>query len=98
MSKSKSLWFQRIATVGCVVCRRLGTPTLGARIELHHIAEGSGLRSDYAAVPLCSEHHRGNSGVHGMGTKGFCKLYRLPGESEYGLLVWLCEDLAQTLT
>jgi hypothetical protein len=22
-------------------------------------------------LPLCPEHHRGNNGVHGLGTKGF---------------------------
>jgi hypothetical protein len=26
-----------------------------------------------AAIPLCPEHHRGNTGVHGLGTKGFPK-------------------------
>jgi hypothetical protein len=25
------------------------------------------------AIPLCPEHHRGNTGLHGLGTKGFTK-------------------------
>jgi hypothetical protein len=29
--------------------------------------------SNSAAIPLCPEHHRGNTGVHGLGTKGFPK-------------------------
>jgi len=30
-----------------------------------------------------------------MGVKAFCGLYRPPGDSEYGLLIWLIEDLAK---
>jgi hypothetical protein len=30
-----------------------------------------------------------------MGTERFCKLFRVPGETEYGLYVWLLEDLAK---
>jgi len=26
-------------------------------------------------IPLCPEHHRGATGVHGLGTKGFPKHY-----------------------
>ena len=29
--------------------------------------------SHYDAIPLCPEHHRGNTGIHGLGTKGFPK-------------------------
>lgn len=83
----------RVARLPCVVCRRLGFAA--GPVELHHVAEGSGLRSDYAVAALCQEHHRGQSGLHGMGARLFVKLYRVPGESEYGLLVWVNEDLAR---
>lgn len=83
----------RVASIGCVVCRRFTEG--GGRVELHHVAEGSGLRSDYAVVPLCVEHHRGGAGLHGMGPKAFIRLYRPPGDSEYGLLIWLAEDMAR---
>ena len=83
---------QKVAENGCVVCRRLGT---NSPAEVHHVAEGSGLRSDFAVAGLCPEHHRGKSGLHGMGAKAFVKLYRVPGETEYGLLVWVNEDLAR---
>jgi hypothetical protein len=82
-----------VASVGCVVCRRFfeaGTPA-----EIHHVAEGSGLRSDFAVCPLCVEHHRGKTGLHGMGVKAFCVAYRVPGETEYGLLVWVNEDVTR---
>lgn len=89
-----------VRQLDCVVCRRF-EPT-GLPIELHHVAEGSGQRSDFAVVPLCGSqtdggHHRGGAGLHGMGTKEFLRLYRPPGESEYGLLIWMIEDLARFL-
>lgn len=27
--------------------------------------------SDWDVIPLCPEHHRGRTGVHGLGTKAF---------------------------
>ena len=82
-----------IAGLGCLLGRR-GYQCAGDT-ELHHVAEGSGLRSDWALVPLCDEHHTGGAGLHGMGPKAFIRLYRPPGDSEYGLLVWLLEDMAK---
>jgi len=29
----------------------------------------------FNAIPLCPEHHRGRTGVHGLGTKRFVKQY-----------------------
>lgn len=84
---------ERVASVGCVVCRRLYARYVAC--EVHHVAEGSGKRSDFAVAGLCPEHHQGGSGLHGMGTKRFCALYRLPFENEYGLLVWVNEDLTR---
>ena len=77
----------------CLICRRLGTQSAG--VVLHHVAEGSGLRSPWALVPLCPAHHIGEAGIHGMGSKAFLRLYRPPGDSEFGLLVWLLEDMAR---
>ncbi len=83
-----------ISVIGCLI-RRRGFGGCQGATELHHVAEGSGLRSDWALVPLCAEHHRGKAGLHGMGTKAFINLYRPPGDSEYGLLVWMLEDMAK---
>lgn len=83
----------RLRDLGCLVCRRilgLITPP-----ELHHIATGSGARSPWAVVPLCAEHHRGATGLHGLSARSFVSRYRIPGETEYGLFVWLLEDLAR---
>ena len=92
MNKAESAHVERVASVGCVVCRRLYGRFVPCQI--HHIAEGSGLRSHFAVAGLCEEHHLGQSGFHRMG-KQFLKLFRIPGESEYGLLVLVNEDLAK---
>lgn len=93
MSAASARWMSTIAPLGCVVGKRHAG--CQGPVELHHVAEGSGLRSDFSAVPICAGHHRGPGGFHGMGGKAFIRLYRPPGDSEYGLLVWLCEDLAK---
>lgn len=67
------------------------------RIHLHHVAEGSGVRNEWALVPLCELHHTGPAGLHGMGVRAFCRLFRPPGETEWGLLAWVNEDIAKLL-
>ena len=90
MTKAESDWLELVASVGCVICRRLGHGYTPAQI--HHIAEGSGLRSNYAVCPLCPEHHTGANGFHSL-RKQFLVQYRVPGETEWGLLVWTIEDV-----
>jgi hypothetical protein len=92
---AKANWRHLLASLPCVVGIRHGG-CQGA-VELHHVAEGSGLRHDYGLAPLCREHHQGKSGLHGLGSKSFLRLYRPPGESEYGLLIWTIEDMAHAL-
>lgn len=100
MTKAERDHMDRVASVGCVVCRRLKGHYVPC--ELHHIAEGSGVRSNFGVVGLCGndydDHHdgrdTGGAGFHRLG-KCFMKLYRVPGESEYGLLIWQNEDLAK---
>jgi hypothetical protein len=93
MTRAESEWMESVASLGCCVCRRLGNGYSPAQV--HHVAEGSGLRSNFAVAPLCPEHHTGGAGFHRMG-KQFLKLYRVPGETEYGLLVWVNEDMARS--
>lgn len=95
MSAASSRYLGLIARLPCVVCVSLGQPS--GPVEVHHVSEGSGLRSDYGVAPLCVEHHRGKSGLHGMGAKAFIRLYRPPGDTEYGLLVWTAEQLEKLL-
>lgn len=91
MNRVESAYLSRVAALGCCVCRRVFN--VYSPGEVHHIAEGSGLRSHFAIAPVCPEHHRGQSGFHVLKERAFCARYRVPGESEYGMLVWVNEDL-----
>ena len=74
----------RVADLGCAVCRRQGYE--GTPAELHHPRAGTGAgrrASHMDVIPLCPEHHRGKTGLHGLGTKGFVKHY---GYTEADLL------------
>jgi hypothetical protein len=75
VKKDEKQWLNRVAELGCMVCRRMGYQ--GTPAEIHHLraGQGWGRSSNYNAIPLCPEHHRGNTGVHGLGTKGFVKHY-----------------------
>jgi hypothetical protein len=65
-----------LAALGCVLCRRLYGPHVPGPVELHHMRTKGWGRGDYTTlIPLCREHHQGDSGVHGLGTKGFVKRY-----------------------
>lgn len=88
----------RVSQLGCVVCKRSGEWTHRMPVELHHVAEGSSKRSNFAVVPLCRAHHdphRTGSGFHGMGARRFCQIFNVPWLKEEGLLVWVNEDLAK---
>ena len=71
-----------VASIGCVICREFNG--VYSQASIHHIAEGSGKRSDFMVAGLCYEHHQGSGGLHGMGPKAFLSLYKLP--TEYHLL------------
>jgi hypothetical protein len=76
-TKSEKEHFRKVAELGCSLCRFLGDE--GTIPELHHIRR-AGKRSNAPVIPLCPEHHRGNTGIHGMGRKAFEKKYGLTEE------------------
>lgn len=81
----------RVAEAGCVLCRHLGYGFTAA--EVHHVREGQGASqraSDYLTVGLCPEHHRGRSGLHGLGVRAFYTRYKL---NELDLLAMTLEEL-----
>lgn len=82
MTKEEKDHKQKLARLGCMVCRRIYGINHG-EVELHHLRKGMGWgKGDYTTlIPLCTEHHRGNSGVHGLGTKGFPKRYGFTEEN-----------------
>jgi len=77
--KKEAQYLSKIADIGCIICYRLGY--IGTPAEIHHIRGiglGMGVRnSNYATIPLCPEHHRGNTGYHGMGRKAFERRYEI---------------------
>jgi len=89
-------YMDRVAELGCVLCRHLGfgySPP-----HLHHVKEDQGLSQraeHWLVVPLCPEHHQGKSGLHGLGTKGFYLRYRL---TEIDLLAMTIQCLNSAAT
>lgn len=66
----------KLAALGCMVCRRLFPGIAPGPVELHHLRTGGWGKGDHTTLmPLCTYHHRGDGGVHGLGTRGFVKRY-----------------------
>lgn len=76
MTKAERTHKQALSALGCMACRRLFPGIEPGPVELHHLRSGGWGKGDFRTLmPLCVEHHRGNTGVHGLGTKGFMKHY-----------------------
>ena len=93
MSAASRRHLDRVAALGCILCRRLGNGETPA--EIHHPREGQGAAqraSDWLGTPLCPEHHRGASGLHGLGTRGFAARYKC---DELDLLADTIEAMAR---
>lgn len=77
-TRAESTYMGLVAALGCALCRRLGYGPTPA--EVHHPRRGTGAgqrASHYDTIPLCPEHHRGNTGIHGMGVKAWMAHYGL---------------------
>ena len=65
MTKREKAYMDRVASLGCVVCRNLGHGATPAQI--HHIRAGQGLSQrapNTLVIPLCPSHHTdGGKGV-----------------------------------
>ena len=82
----------RIASMRCALCERLGQ-TQARRTEVHHVREGQGVAqraSDYLAIPLCSDCHRGPQGLHGDRS-----LWKVAKVGELDLLADTIEKIAE---
>lgn len=91
MSSASQRHMARVAADGCSICRRIGYGHTPA--EVHHAREGVGAaqrNSDWMTTGLCPEHHRGESGVHGLGVRAFERTY---GVTELELVAETLERL-----
>ena len=89
-TKNEKIALNKIAELGCILCSEvLGIESRSAA-ELHHVRRFGAVRATSPILPLCPEHHRGNSGVHGLGSKRFEIQWNAP-------FSWLLERVSQKL-
>lgn len=67
-TKAEKQWLDRVAGLGCYLCRHLGYGPTPAQV--HHLREGQGMAqrgSNWVTIPLCDRHHANSSpdGIHG---------------------------------
>lgn len=77
MNAREKRHLSKVAELGCALCNRQGVP--GSPAEIHHPRESQGMsqRADnWLAFGLCPEHHRGKTGIHGLGKSAFEARYR----------------------
>lgn len=88
-SAAEKEYMGRVAEQGCLICS-LHFRLHHVPAEVHHLKYGGGsLRaSHWDTMPLCPEHHRGDTGIHMLGQEGFEAAY---GVSELKLLQWFQE-------
>jgi hypothetical protein len=87
MTRRASDHMERVASLGCVLCHRMGHGYTPA--EVHHVFD-TAARSDFLTVGLCPEHHRGATGFHGAGQRAFERMHKT---SEAELLALTIERL-----
>jgi hypothetical protein len=88
-TKAEARYLSKVAGLGCALCWHLDRVETPA--EIHHVREGQGMAqraSNWLGVPLCPEHHRGATGLHGLGPRGFERRY---GVDEMDLLALTIE-------
>lgn len=82
---------EKLVALGCALCHHLYGDHEPGEVELHHLRAGGWGKGNYMTLtPLCPSHHRGNLGIHGLGTKGFVKYY---GVTQQELLNWALEKI-----
>lgn len=87
MSVLSDLHKSRVARLSCVCCIFLDG-TITTQVEVHHIERPPRTEvSDFLVLPLCAEHHRGYTGVHGRSRQGFEKLHGVTQLQLLGLVI-----------
>ena len=77
MNKEQKKHYDKVARLGCSLCRHLGYGE--SPPQLHHIRR-AGKRDNAPVIPLCFAHHTGDLGIHGMGRRKFENVYGITEE------------------
>ena len=88
MSVLSALHLQRVSRCSCVACLVVNE-ALTRPVEIHHIESERHPFSDFLVLPLCYEHHRGFTGVHGRHRLGFEKLHGVTQLQLLGVVISL---------
>lgn len=76
MSKTAPSTLSKIAELGCCVFRKIGYPGTLAEFHIFSIKQSKNSTKRVEAVlPICCDHHRGETGIHGLGKTKFEKFY-----------------------
>ncbi len=89
-TKAEKRHMDRVARMGCMLCRVLGHHDVPA--TLHHIREGQGMSQragNFLVIPLCPSCHQGPGGIHGDRS-----LFKVARVGELDLLAMVIERLA----
>jgi len=73
-TKHEKEHMNKIADLGCIICRKMGFPNSPA--ELHHIKDKTGMgrkASNFEVIPLCPRHHRQGKDSYHYSPKEFTK-------------------------
>ena len=77
MRKTDPSTLSKIAELGCCVCRKIGYPGTPAEFHIFSIKQSNNSTKRVRVVlPICPPHHRGETGIHGLGKRKFEKFYR----------------------
>ena len=76
MRKTDTSTLSKIAELGCCVCRKIGYPGTPAELHIFSIKQSmSSTKRVQVVLPVCPPHHRGETGIHGLGKRKFEKSY-----------------------
>jgi len=93
MTKQERIHLDRVARLGCIVCRDLGYDDSPAEIHHPRALAGMGQRaSHYDAIGLCPAHHR--TGGYGVAIHAGQKAW----EAKFGTELELLEKVRALLT
>jgi len=82
MTKSEKEHYDKVARLGCILCRQLQVKEINdSPTEIHHVRRYGGKRSQAPVIGLCAYHHRlGDNSYHALGAKGFERYWGISPE------------------